>query len=274
MISEKIRLLGAGVYSDIPDELTLKSIPTTSELDYVGSEDFNSTMLEKIFPKAIEEKINFNNLFEIDYHWICRCLRFLNYGPYHNVNAIFCSDCGQTSKGDYVVDLRTIDCKPLPEGFVNDVVIKKDEFIDYGKDIHVSLLTIKDVLNAYDDKMFVSESGHINRNLARICYMMKSSGGKSLNPVTAKMIIENELSPADYIILKDRVNELTDFGLRAAGKVKCPVCGSTEAVYIALVDDRFFRPTLGALKQWRDDRSSRRDEDISGSAAEAVRKHN
>ena len=45
MMSEKVELLGKGLYNDIPDQLTLKAIPTVSELDYVGSEDFEETML-------------------------------------------------------------------------------------------------------------------------------------------------------------------------------------------------------------------------------------
>ena len=58
-ISEKIELLGKGLYSgEIPDILTLKNIPTSSELDYVGGEDFIATMLDVIFPKSIEEKID------------------------------------------------------------------------------------------------------------------------------------------------------------------------------------------------------------------------
>ena len=97
MMSEKIELLGKGLYTDIPDELTLTSIPTASELDYVGSEDFEATMLDKILPQAVEEKINFRNLLEIDFQWLCRCLRILNYGPYYTTNAILCSDCGSTS---------------------------------------------------------------------------------------------------------------------------------------------------------------------------------
>ena len=32
-ISEKIELLGKGLYNGIPDELTLTSIPTASELE-------------------------------------------------------------------------------------------------------------------------------------------------------------------------------------------------------------------------------------------------
>ena len=271
MISEKIRLLGAGLYgNDIPDELTLKSIPTASELDYVGSEDFNATMLEKILPKAIEEKIDFNKLLEIDYQWICRCLRFLNYGPYHTVNTIFCNECGETSRGEYIVDLRTVGCKPIPEGFTGEVKISKDEFLDFKKDITVGLLTIKEALTMYEDKLFANQGGAMNRALARLCYQIKRIGTETVRPVDAKLKIEKEMTPADYVILKEKVAEITDFGLRAAGTVKCPNCGSTEAVYVALVDDRFFRPSLGALKQWRDDRSARQTENTSGSSTKAV----
>ena len=39
MISEKIELLGKRLYSNIPPVLTLKNVPTASELDMVGSED-------------------------------------------------------------------------------------------------------------------------------------------------------------------------------------------------------------------------------------------
>lgn len=271
MISEKIRLLGAGLYNgEIPDELTLKSIPTASELDYVGSEDFNATMLEKIFPKAIEEKIDFNKLLEIDYQWICRCLRFLNYGPYHTVNTIFCNECGESSRGEYIVDLRTVGCKTIPEGFTNDVKISKDEFLDFKKDIRVSLLTIKEALTMYEDKLFAGQGGTINRALARLCYQIKHIGNEATRPVDAKLKIEKEMSPADYVILKEKVAEVTDFGLRAAGTVKCPVCGSMEAVYVALVDDRFFRPSVGALKQWRADRSAGGAENAAGSSTKAV----
>ena len=66
-ISEKIQLLGKGLYQNIPDELTISNIPTASELDYVGSEDFDTTMLDKILPQAVEENINFRDLLEIDY---------------------------------------------------------------------------------------------------------------------------------------------------------------------------------------------------------------
>ena len=78
MMSETITLLGKGLYESIPDVLTLKNIPTASELEYVGSEDFDRTMLESILPQSIEEDIDCYDLLEIDYQWICRCLRILN----------------------------------------------------------------------------------------------------------------------------------------------------------------------------------------------------
>ena len=115
MVSEKIQLLGKGLYKTIPDEITIQAIPTASELDYVSAEDFEATMLDKIFPKAIEEKdCNWRELLEIDFHWICRCLRITNYGPYHNVNTIFCEKCGAAHRGDYIIDLRAVPCIPLP----------------------------------------------------------------------------------------------------------------------------------------------------------------
>ena len=139
MISEKIELLGKGLYKNIPDQLTLKAIPTLSELDYVGSEDFDETMISKILPAAVEEKIDFNQLLEIDYQWVCRCLRLLNFGPYHTTNSIFCSNCGKTSYGEYQVDLRTIECKVLPEGFKNEIVIPKDSFLDFSGENYIRI---------------------------------------------------------------------------------------------------------------------------------------
>lgn len=258
MISEKIQLLGKGLYTDIPDELTLTSIPTASELDYVGSEDFEATMLDKILPQAVSEKVNFRNLLEIDFQWVCRCLRILNYGPYHTTNAIFCSDCNKTSYGEYRVDLQTIECKPLPEGFTNEIKVSKDSFLDFDGDIVLKLPTIQDTMNAYKDKAFINEKGRVNRELARMCYMIKSiKGKKNLTPIEIKMLIQKELSSADYIILKDEVANLTDYGLRAGGSTVCPKCQSRNAAFIALVDDRFLRPTLGDLREWKHHRSSR-----------------
>lgn len=263
MMSEKIELLGT--YANIPKEITAKAVSTATELDYIGAENFEQTMLDKILPLSIEENINFYELLEIDFQWICRCLRFINYGPYHTINTIFCDHCGPV-KTEARVDLRTIAVKPLPEGFINDIVIKKDEFIDYKKDIHLSLLTIKDALNAYSDKLFFGTDGKSRKEFARMCYMIKQIGNeKNITPVQAKMLIENELSPADYQLLKEMVGQLTDYGLRAGGRCQCPKCKSNGAAFLALVDDRFFRATVGDLREGRNDRHQWPAEILSGS---------
>lgn len=256
-ISEQVELLGKGLYTDIPDVLTLCSIPTASELEYVGSEDFESTMLESILPQAVKEKIDFKQLLEIDFQWLCRCLRLLNYGPYYTTNAIFCDKCLETSYGEYRVDLNSIGCKTLPEGFVNDIVISKDEFLDFNEDIHIKLPTIQQMMNARKDSLFKNKDGKTNLELARICYMIFSIGTNSkLTPVETKMIVLNKLSSADYRILKSVVSDLTDYGLRAGGHATCPKCHNTEATFIALMDDKFFRPTLGDLREWKHSRTA------------------
>ena len=275
MISEKCELLGKGLYGGaIPDTLTLKSIPTASELDYVGSEDFDKVMLEKILPMAVEEKIDFYNLLEIDYQWLCRCLRILNYGPYHTVNTIFCPDCHQTTHGDYSVNLYTIDCVSLPQGFKNDITISKDEFIGFNEDISLRLPTIKDILQAYQDKLFANSDGTINRELARICYCITAIGNrKGMTPMEIKAYLLRNLKVADYRILKEVMNDLTNYGLRIAGRTKCPNCHSDRGTFIALTDDKFFRPTLGDLRNWKRDRLSEStggDENASGDKTEDI----
>lgn len=259
-VTEKVQLLGKGLYKDIPDEITLRTIPTASELDYVGGDDFDKVMLEKILPAAIVEDINFNELLEVDYQWICRCLRILNYGPYHTTNRILCSDCGEMSFGEYQVNLKTIECVPFPNGFKNTFTLHRDEFINFEGEVTFKLPTIKEMLSAYNDKTFQDSEGKMNRSLARLCYMITSIGDRAdMIPLEIKAKILNEFSSADYIILKDTVAELSDYGLRAGGSCQCPNCGSMNGTYIALVDDRFFRPTVGNLRKWRDDTSSRKD---------------
>ena len=268
-ISEKITLLGAGLYANIPDVLTLKAIPTGSELDYVGGEDFQATMLDTIFPQAIEEQINFRELLEIDFQWICRCLRILNYGPYYTTNAIFCPDCDQISRGEYQVDLRSVDVRVLPEGFKNSITISKDEFIDFDGDIVLHLPTIQEAMNAAKDPLFIDKNGDSNVPLARLCYMIKSIKGKSnLASPDIKFTIQNELSSADFHILKSVATDLTDYGLRAGGKTVCPKCHSQEAAFVALVDDRFFRPTLGDLRAWKADRNAQKSSGPSDAVSE------
>lgn len=270
-ISETVELLGKGLYDNIPNTLTLKGIPTSIELETVGNEDFDKTMLEIVLPQAVEEKIDFGQLLEIDFQWILRCLRLLNYGPYHSSNAIFCDECNKTSFGDYLVDLRTIECKPLPPNFRNDLVVDKDEFIDFDGSVHLKLLTVRDALNAKKDKAFQDSEGNVNSNLARICYSISSiKGNKNLTPVEIKLLLVDEMSSADYMILKGKARELSDYGLRSGGVATCPKCGNRNAAFIAFVDDRFFRPSMGALLEWKNDRSSRRDEDASGSETAAV----
>lgn len=269
MISEKIELLGKGLYKDIPDQLTLQALPTVSELDYVSSEDFDKVMLEKIFPVAIEEDINFKHLLEIDYQWICRCLRFLNYGPYHTASTVYCPHCGPVSQ-ETRVDLRAIDCIALPEGFVNDIVISKEEFLDFKEDIHIKLLTVQEALNARKDKLFIDNLGAQNLPYARLCYMISEIGKeKNVDAVTARTLIQGKLSRPDYLILKERVDQLTNYGLRAGGSCICPKC-KEKATFITLVDDRFFRPTLGDLKSGRDDRRTWAEKDATGSKTTAI----
>ena len=271
MLSEKIELLGKNLYTDIPKVLTLHSIPTASELEYVGSEDFNAVMLDKILPDAIEEKIDFRNLLEIDYYWICRCLRILNFGPYYTTNTVYCTSCGKTSYGDYRVNLNTINCVPIPDEFVNDVVVSKDEFLDFKDDVHLHLPTIQQILNSQKDKAFQQSDGSSNSELARICYMVSSIGNrKNLNPFEIKMIIQNEISSADYIILKNLVYDMCDFGLRIAGTTQCPKCHSMDAQFIAFTNDKFFRPTLGDLREWKHNRSAGKTTDISGTSSTTV----
>jgi hypothetical protein len=107
------------------------------------------------------------------------------------------------------------------------------------------------------DTLFANKQGEINHGLARLCYMITSVGGKTnLTSTDVKFIIQNKLSSADFFILKNKATELTDYGLRAGGKTGCPKCQSRNAAYMALVDDRFFRPTLGNLRSWKADRSS------------------
>ncbi len=262
-ISETMELLGKGLYDGIPDVLTLKSIPTASELDAVGSEDFDKIMLEKILPEAVEEDVDFSKLLEIDFQWLCRCLRIINYGPYHTTNVIFCDKCGKSSYGEYLVDLQTIPCKPLPEHFINDMVIKKDEFIDFDNDIHIKLPTIRDILNANKDKAFQDAEGKQNKEFARMCYMISAIGDKNtLTPPQIKMILQDQMTSADYMLLSGRVKELSNYGLRAGGKAQCPNCGNKNAGFIALVDDRFFRPSMGALRKWRDSGAQRKIDNI------------
>lgn len=252
-LTEKIQLLGAGLYKDIPDELTLKSLPTFSELEYVGSEDFEEAMLDKILPTAVAENINFRDLLEIDYYWLCRCVRLMNFGPYHTTNAIFCTNCNKPSYGEYIVDLRSIECKPLPSDFKREITITKDEFINYPYDIKFQLPTIGKLVVAWKDKSFQTANGEINKELARICYTITSVNNDSeLTPIEIRYKLQADMSIADYNLLKSAIESLSDYGLRSGGTTTCPRCGSDEAKFIAFIDDRFFRASSRALKQWRD----------------------
>ena len=269
-ISEKIELLGKGLYKDIPGVLTLKAIPTASELDYVGGEDFQATMLDIIFPKAIEEQINFRQLLEIDFHWVCRCLRILNYGPYYTTNAIYCPDCDQILHGEYQVDLRTVEVKTFPKDFTNSITIHRDEFLDFDGDIVIQLPTIQDTINANKDPLFIDSNGDTTIELAKLCYMIKSIKGNSkVTPTEIQFTLKNKMIDADYKLLKTIARELTDYGLRAGGTTVCPKCHGKQAAFVALVDDRFFRPTLGDLRSWKADRNASKSSESSNATSES-----
>ena len=257
MLSEKIELLGTGVYKDIPSTLTVKSINTNTEIDKAGAEDFDKVMLDKILPAAVEEKINFRNLLEIDYEWLLRCLRFVNYGPYYTVNRVLCDECRTVSSTEQEVDLRTVNVNTLPEGFDNHIVISKDDFIEFDGDIEIHLLTIQERINSENDKMFQAE-GRKDSELARICYMITKMKGKNVDPLSAKLTIEKMID-ADYKILKAKIAESTNYGLTISGKCTCPNCKSNNANFVVFTDAKFFRPTLADLKAWKKSRSTSKD---------------
>ena len=270
-ISEKVELLGKGVYNDIPDVLTVKSIPTACELDYVSAEDFNKTMIEKILPKSVEETIDFYNLLEPDYYWLLRCLRIINYGPYFTTNVIYCDNCGR-QYGEFKCNLNAVDCVPFPEGFKNSITIPRNEFIDFNGDVTFQVLTVKDMMRCESDESFKDHvTGRINRDLARLCYSIRTMGtDHALNPVEVRLKIEKEITAADYVILKDLSDKLRDYGLRAGGKTTCPKCGSTNATFLAMIDDRYFRPTLVDLRSWKADKNRKRVEESTRSKTKNV----
>ena len=269
MLTESVGLLCKGMYEGkIPDVLTLTSLPTSSELDYVGSEDFDKVMLEEILPQAVQEKgIDFYDLYTIDYHWVLRALRILNYGPYFTTNSLYCSDCGP-SYGEYQVRLDAIDCVPPPEGATASVVIPKEEFFDVKSDVEMRLLTMRESINANKDPLFKDKKGKQNTEFARVCYMIsKLNNNSNMNVLEKKMYIENNFSSADFKILKDTAYSKMDYGLRAAGHATCPKCKQLKASFLALDDDRFFRPTLDDLRRWRDDRNSGGEKDVPASTS-------
>lgn len=276
-ISEKVELLGKEYYAaskmGIPAEITLSAMPTVSELEFVTAEDFDQTMIESVLPQVINEKFDYKQLLEVDYSWVLRCLRILNYGPYFTTNAIYCNRCGRIP-GEFQCNLMNIECKPLPDKFNNKFMISKDEFLDFNQNIEFHMLTINEVMAAYKDNVFNRPNGMINREYARMCYMIRTIGtDQNISPVEVKMKLEKEMSSADFIILKDKISTMANFGLRAGGDCVCLKCGDKHATFIALVDDRFFRPTMGDLRTWKADRSRRADENTTGNKAEDVRKH-
>lgn len=277
-IKEKLELIGTpwyrGTGQDIPSTITLTELPTASELDYVSAEDFHNVMVNDILPQSIEEGVNPKSFLESDYYWVLRALRMMNYGPYIDVRRIFCLDCGEITDGAFQCDIRTVESKPMPKDVTSRLTIKADEFLDFDKDIELKLLTIQDVQNYEKDKQFKDASGETDGMFARLCYSIKSIGGVPSDPVVSRNTIQSEMSPADYRILRDLSRDLTDFGLRSAGRCQCPNCRSNNAQFFCLVDEQFFRPSLDNLRGWGVDRKRGSDDNPDGGKAKGVQRDN
>lgn len=254
MLSETVVLLGQGLYKTIPDEIKINCLPTASELEYVGAEDFDTTMVRTVLPQVVEggNEMDFGELLEIDYEWICRCLRMKSYGPYFTTNKIYCPKCNKAHQGSYKVDLRNVGINALPAKFVNKMTISKEEFIDVEDDFVIQLITIQDHIAMEKDKLFQRSDGSRNIALSRLCYMVKQIGTqKNVTPIDVRTYIKKNLSPADYEILKDEASTYDNYGLQITGKVTCPVCNDKEAYFIALQQDKFFRPSVGDIKEFK-----------------------
>lgn len=136
-------------------------MPTATELEYVGAEDFDKAMVNDVLPKVVDdsEGMDFSELYDFDYDWLCRCLRLKSYGPYFTTNRIFCPDCNDVHRGEYQVDLRSVPITPMPKGFVNDLTVDAEEFIDCKDRISFKLLTVKDKMHIDQDTMFDRSDG-------------------------------------------------------------------------------------------------------------------
>lgn len=276
MLSEKVVLIAQDAYSTIPNELNVNAVPTATELEYVGAEDFDKAMVNDVLPKVVDnsEGMDFSELYDFDYDWLCRCLRLKSYGPYFTTNRIFCPDCNDVHRGEYQVDLRSVPITPMPKGFVNDLTIDADEFIECKDRISFKLLTVKDKMHIDQDTMFDRSDGTKNLSLARLCYQIKSIGNqKDMTPLDVRQYITKKMSAADYEILKDCVAKLTNFGMHVMGYATCPVCGSKNAYYIALQQDKFFRPSVGDIKQYKSAIRSGDWKELPGDPSKYVRKH-
>lgn len=274
MLSEKVVLLGRDLYNTVPNEIMINAVPTASELEYVGAEDFDSTMLNSIFPKVIEsgESMDFSELLDIDFDWICRCLRMKSYGPYFTTNRIYCGDCGEASRGDYQVDLRSVPITPLPENFENRIVIDSDEFIDCKDRFVLKLPTVKDRIQLQQDSLFYRPDGSKNQTLGNLCYMIKEIGAQTdVTPIDARAYITKRISAADYEILKSVVSQKTNYGMHVMGVCGCPKCGSRNGYFIAMQQDKFFRPSLGDVRSYKQAVRSGDWKNLPGNPADYVR---
>lgn len=277
MLSESVVLLGQNMYKTIPNTININAVPTASELEYVGAEDFDRTMVMSIFPKVVDNSdgMDFTELLEIDYDWICRCLRIKSYGPYITTNRIYCNDCNEAHKGDYQVDLRNVGITPLPDNASKVIRIDSDEFLECKDDFELNLLTMNDKLVQQQDSMFDRKDGTRDGALANICYMVKRIGSEEgITPIDVRNYIMNKLSAVDYEILKTIVSEKTNFGLHVMGNVECPVCHGKDAYFIALRQDKFFRPSMGDIKQYKQAVRSGEWEGFSGNPSGYVRVDN
>lgn len=232
-ITERVQLLGN--YQSIPKVLTISSLDTSKDMSLVGEEDYDSMLLFRVIPELVQEKVDLSELLEIDFRWLCRCIRILSYGSIHTTNSIFCNDCGKTSYGDYKVNLNTVICKPLPSLFDNQIILHKDEFIELTDIIIMKLPTIAQVLDAVADKRFD------HRSIAEFCYSVLSINNKVMtDPAEVLQYLSQYVSVADYWIMKELYFHLSDYGLRSGGRTQCPHCNKNTGVFVALPDDRFF----------------------------------
>lgn len=223
LISEKLRLLGS--YQDIPQTLTISAMTTELELMLVSSEDYYQSMIDDIFPNIISEKFNYLNLLEVDFQWICRCLRILSYGPETTITAITCPDCGQVSYGEYKINFNSVGCSEIP----NRLRSGRDVIYIGDNEFWYHLLTMKEVIS-------LSDQPDVHKLVSMICGYSHYID----DDIETKLYWVNKLSCAEYVILSSKLKEVSNLGLCDRGNVQCPKCFSKNSVFILPKDDKFF----------------------------------
>lgn len=226
------------LYTDIPEEITLRTITTNDEKMLYGSTSGNT--FSKVLSGCIvaPEGIDVGDLLPFDEQFLMLKLRTHTYGSMYSVQGT-CPECGH--KHVFEVNLDEFPVYTLDESFKEPLEFTLPQC---GNKVSVRLLRNRDYDSIRSQARKIAKRTGANSKeleyLYRMARYIRAIDGEAVDEGKAQNFVE-KLTGGDSAYFWWKIDEEVKCGVDTLSEVVCPNCGEEYDVPFAITSE-FFRP--------------------------------